>query len=245
MRYHILGDDIQLVEVILDPGESVRAETGAMAYMDGAIRMDTTTGGGILKGLKRLLVGESFFMTEFTNTSHSPAVVAFASPFPGKIVALNLSELGGEFLSQRTSFLAATPDVDISIAFTRRLGAGLFGGEGFILQRLTGQGTVFVTAGGTLVSKTLEAGQELLVDTGCIVGFSASVDYNIRFVGGFKNVLFGGEGLFLARLRGPGHVLLQSLPLSRLADRILAAARHIQGETRRGSGFFETLLSGS
>ncbi|NPA26985.1 MAG: TIGR00266 family protein [Chloroflexi bacterium] len=244
MRYRILGDDIQLVEVALEPGEQVYAETGAMAYMDGQIRMNTTTG-GLIKGLKRLLVGESFFMTEFTNPGPEPAVVAFASPFPGKIVALKLAEVGGTFLSQRTSFLAATRDVDISIAFTRRLGAGLFGGEGFILQKLTGHGLVFLTAGGTLIGKELGPGQELLVDTGCIVGFSATVDYNIRFVGGFKNMLFGGEGLFLARLRGPGHVLLQSLPLSRLADRILAAARHLQGETRRGSGFWQTLLSGT
>ncbi len=251
MRYRILGDDIQLVEIQLAPGETVQSETGAMAYMDADVHMETTTGGGLLKGLKRMLAGESFFVTHFSNPTQRPLVVAFAAAFPGKIVALDLAQVGGAFLAQRSSFLVAGAQVDISIAFTRRFGAGLFGGEGFILQRFEGRGPVFFNAGGTIVERDLAAGEAIRVDTGCIVGFAPTVDYDIQFVKGFKNILFGGEGLFLATLRGPGKVYLQSLPLARLADRILAVARHRRGagETRGMAGFggelFKDLISGS
>lgn len=243
MKYRILGDDIQLVEILLEPGEMVQSETGAMTFMDGDVHMETTTG-GLLKGLKRMLAGEGLFITRFHNPTQRPLSVAFASAFPGKIIPLDLNEVGGAFLAQRTSFLVATSQVDISIAFTRRLGAGLFGGEGFILQRFEGPGLVFLNAGGTIVKKDLAPGEVLRVDTGCIVGFAPTVDYDIQFVKGFKNILFGGEGLFLAVLRGPGRVYLQSLPLSRLADRILSAARSQIGEARGAAGLGGELLKG-
>ncbi len=243
MKYRILGDDIQLVEILLEPGEMVQSETGAMTFMDADVHMETTTG-GLLKGLKRMLAGESLFITRFHNPTQRPLSVAFASAFPGKIIPLDLTQVGGAFLAQRTSFLVATSQVDISIAFTRRLGAGLFGGEGFILQRFEGAGLVFLNAGGTIVEKDLAPGEVLKVDTGCIVGFAPTVDYDIQFVKGFKNILFGGEGLFLAVLRGPGRVYLQSLPLSRLADRILSAARRSVGEARGAAGLGNELLKG-
>lgn len=248
MKYRILGDDIQLVEVLLEPGEMVQAETGAMAFMDADVHMETTTG-GFWKGLKRALAGESLFITRFSNPTHRLLQVAFASAFPGKIIAVDLLQMGGELLAQRASFLVATSQVDISVAFTRRLGAGLFGGEGFILQRFQGPGLVFLNAGGTIVERDLRDGETIKVDTGCIVAFAPTVDYDIQFVRGFKNILFGGEGLFLAVLRGPGKVYLQSLPLSRLADRILSAARRNLGESRGMAGLggelFKDLLSGS
>ncbi len=233
--YTVIGDDLQLVEVHLDPGEGVQAEAGAMLYMTAGVEMQTTTGGGLLKGLKRALAGESFFITTFTNRGREKATVAFAAPYPGKIIPVNLAEVGGEFLCQKDSFLAAASGIDISIAFTRRLGAGLFGGEGFILERLRGDGLTFLHAGGTIIEKHLGPGEHLRVDTGCLVGFAPSVQYDIQFVGGFRNALFGGEGIFLARLTGPGLVYLQSLPFSRLADRIFAAKRSPRGE-RKGVG---------
>jgi len=252
MKFRILGDDIQLVEILLEPGEVVQSETGSMAYMDAAVHMETTTGGGLLKGLKRMLAGESFFVTHFSNLTSRPLIVAFAAAYPGKIIPLDLRQVGGAFLAQRASFLVATDNVDISIAFTRRLGAGLFGGEGFILQRFQGPGQVFFNAGGTIVEKDLRPGEEIRVDTGCIVGFAPSVDYDIQFVKGFKNILFGGEGLFLATLRGPGKVYLQSLPLSRLADRILSAARRggrgggeSRGVAGLGGELLKDIISGS
>ncbi|MCS6908372.1 MAG: TIGR00266 family protein [Anaerolineales bacterium] len=220
IEYKIYGEELQLVEVILDPGEGVQAETGTMTYMENGIQMQTTTGGGIFKGLKRMLTGESFFVTTFYNSDAKPRCVAFAAPYPGSIIPFDLDQFRGEVLCQKDSFLAAAQGVDIDIAFTRKIGAGLFGGEGFILQRLKGDGMVFVHAGGTVIEKELAAGETLRVDTGCIVAFAATVDYDIQFVGGFKNALFGGEGLFLARLTGPGKVYLQSLPFSRLVDRI-------------------------
>lgn len=223
--YKIYGDDLQLVEIELDPGEAVRAEIGTMTYMDAAIDMQTSTGGGFMKGLRRAVTGESFFITSFTNTGRNKARAAFSAPYPGKIIPLDLTALGGTFICQKDSFLCAAKGIEIEVAFTKKLGAGLFGGEGFILQRLTGDGLAFVHAGGTIIERDLAAGETLRVDTGCIVAFGRTVDYDIRFVGGFKNALFGGEGLFLATLTGPGKVYLQSLPLSRLADRILAAAR--------------------
>jgi uncharacterized protein (TIGR00266 family) len=241
--YKIFGDDIQLVEVELDPSEGVRAEAGTMTYMDNSIEMQTGTGGGLLKGLKRAVTGESFFITTFLNNGRDKAKVAFAAPYPGKIIPLDLSQLGGTFLCQRDSFLCAAQGTEIEVAFTKRLGAGLFGGEGFILQRLEGDGLTFVHAGGTIIERTLAAGETLRVDTGCLVAFAPTVDYDIQMVSGFKNVLFGGEGLFLAKLTGPGLVYLQSLPLSRLAGRILAAARFQKtGESKGVAGLGGDIL---
>lgn len=220
--YQVFGDDLQLIEIELDPGEDVRAEAGTMIYMEEGIEMQTSIGGGLLKGLKRTITGESFFITSFINQASKKSKVGFAAPYPGKIIALNLNTLGGKFICQKDSFLCATHGIEIEIAFTKRLGVGLFGGEGFILQRLEGNGLAFVHAGGTIIEKELTPGETLRVDTGCLVAFSITVDYNIKFIGGFKNALFGGEGLFLASLHGPGKVYLQSLPFSRLADRIKA-----------------------
>jgi len=227
--YQIFGDDLQLVEVELDPGEGVRAEVGTMTYMEDGIDMQTGTGGGIFSGLKRMVTGESFFITTFLNNGQGKSHVAFAAPYPGKIVAFDLDTFNGQVLCQKDSFLCAARGTEIEVAFTKRLGAGFFGGEGFILQRLTGNGMVFVHAGGTVIEKNLGAGETLRVDTGCIVAFATTVDYDIQFVGGFKNALFGGEGLFLARLTGPGKVYLQSLPFSRLVDRIKRGITFNQG----------------
>lgn len=234
--YQLLGDDLQIVEIELDPGEAVRAEAGALLYMDDGVRMETGTSGGLLKGLKRRIAGESFFITSFENEGSRKARVAFSAPYPGKAIPLDLAAHGGRFLCQKDAFLCAAADVEVEVAFTKKLGAGLFGGEGFILQRLEGDGLAFCHAGGTVVERDLAAGEVLRVDTGCLVAFSETVDYDIQFQGGFKNALFGGEGLFLARVEGPGLVYLQSLPFSRLADRIVAASRMManQGETSRG-----------
>jgi uncharacterized protein (TIGR00266 family) len=231
--YQVFGDDMQIVEIGLDPGEGVRAEAGAMMYMETGIEMQTNTGGGMFKGFKRMLTGESFFITNFTYQGGSKGHVAFGAPYPGKVLPLDLRSFDGTFTCQKDSFLCAAQGVEIDIAFTKKLGAGLFGGEGFILQRLTGDGMAFVHAGGTLIEKRLNPGESLRVDTGCIVGFSSGVSYDIQLVGGFKNALFGGEGLFMATLQGPGTVYLQSLPFSRLADRILQASR-VGMQTQRG-----------
>ncbi len=232
--YTLHGDDMQLVEIHLDPGEGVQAEAGAMLYMEQGIEMQTGTGGGLFKGFKRMLVGESFFITLFQNRSQQRASVAFSAPYPGKIVPLDLAEAGGEYLCQKDAFLCAAQGIEIEVAFTRRLGTGLFGGEGFILQRLRGDGWAFVHAGGTILERVLGPGEALRVDTGCLVAFAPSVDYDIQFVGGFRNALFGGEGLFLARLTGPGRVYLQSLPFSRLADRIHAVGQRGGGPGESG-----------
>ena len=232
--YKIFGDDMQFVEVELDPGEATVAEAGGMMYMDDGIEMETifgdgspSDGGGILGSLvgagKRLLTGESLFMTVFMNGGGGKKRVAFGAPYPGKIIPIHLAEIGGQLITQKDSFLAAAKGVSIGIAFQRKLGAGLFGGEGFIMQRLDGDGWAFVHAGGTLYERQLAAGETLRVDTGCIVGFQPTVNYDIQLVGGIKSALFGGEGLFFATLKGPGHVWLQSLPLSRLANRIVSA----------------------
>ncbi len=242
--YKIVGDDMQLVEIELDPQEGVRAEVGAMMFMDQGIEMQTTTGGGLFKGFKRMLTGDGFFISTFLNTDNYKRKVAFAAPYPGKIITLDLGKLGGEFLCQKDSFLCAARGIDIDIAFTKKIGAGFFGGEGFILQRLSGEGLAFVQAGGTIVPRELKAGEVLHVDTGCLVGFHPSVDYDIRFVGGFKNALFGGEGLFLVKLTGPGLVYLQSLPFSRLADRIAAATHSNRGESRGVAGMGGSILGG-
>jgi uncharacterized protein (TIGR00266 family) len=212
--------------------------------------MQTGTGGGLLKGFKRAVTGESFFITSFINNGSGRSKVAFAAPYPGKIIPLDLNTLGGSFLCQKDSFLCAAQGVEIEVAFTKRLGAGLFGGEGFILQRLQGNGLTFVNAGGMIIERNLAAGETLRVDTGCLVAFAPSVDYDIQMISGFRNVLFGGEGLFLAKLTGPGLVYLQSLPLSRLADRILAAARFQQvgekkGVAGLGGNILGNIISGS
>lgn len=232
--YRIEGDDMQFVEVELDPGESAVAEAGSMMYMTPGIAMETVFGDGsqqrrgfmdaLVGAGKRLLTGESLFMTVFTNQGQGKQQVAFAAPYPGKILALDLSLLGGELICQKDSFLCAAKGVSIGIAFQRRLGVGLFGGEGFIMQRLQGDGMSFVHAGGALQPLDLKPGQTLRVDTGCLVALQPSVSYDIQMVSGIKTALFGGEGLFFATLTGPGRVWLQSLPLSRLADRIYKAA---------------------
>lgn len=232
--YKIHGDDMQFVEIELDPQEAVVAEAGGMMFMDQDIAMETIFGdgsqknsgfmGALLGAGKRLLTGESLFMTVFQNQGSGKKRVAFGAPYPGKIIPVHLRELGGELITQKDSFLCAAKGVSISIAFQKKLGAGLFGGEGFIMQRLTGDGWAFIHAGGTLFERTLAPGEVLRVDTGCIVGFQPTVDYDIQLVGGVKTALFGGEGLFFATLRGPGKIWLQSLPFSRLAGRIVAAA---------------------
>ena len=232
--YRIYGEEMQYVEIELDPQEGVIAEAGGFMMMDDNIKMETIFGygskqdsslmGKILGAGKRILTGESLFMTAFYNVGIGKKNVSFASPYPGKIVPLDLTEYGGKFICQKDAFLCAAKGVSIGIEFSKRLGRGLFGGEGFIMQKLEGDGMVFVHAGGTLAKKTLQPGEVLRVDTGCIVGFTKDVDYDIEFVGGIKNTIFGGEGLFFAKLQGPGTVYIQSLPFSRLAGRVLAAA---------------------
>lgn len=228
--YKIFGDDLQLVEIELDPGEGVRAETGTMAYMEDGIEMQTGTGGGIFSGVKRMITGESFFITTFLNNAGGKSHVAFSAPYPGKIIVFDLDQFSGNVLCQKDSFLCAARGIEIEVAFTKRMGAGFFGGEGFILQRLSGDGMVFTHAGGTVIEKDLGPGETLKVDTGCIVAFATTVDYDIQFIGGFTNALFGGEGLFLAKLTGPGKVYLQSLPFSRLVDRIKRGITFSQGK---------------
>jgi len=243
--YKIFGDDMQMIEIELDPQEGVRAEVGAMMYMEDGIEMQTSTGGGLFKGFKRMVTGESFFITTYLYNGKGKGHVAFGAPFPGKIIPLELDKLGGKFLCQKDAFLCAAQGIEIEVAFTKKFGAGLFGGEGFILQRLEGEGMAFVHAGGTIIKKELQSGETLRVDTGCLVAFSPSVNYDIQFVGGFKNALFGGEGLFFARLTGPGLIYLQSLPFSRLADRIFAASRFRQvGEQKGVGGIGGNLLGG-
>ena len=249
--FQVFGDDLQFVEVELDPGEAALAEAGSMMYMDDGVAMETIFGdgsgqggSGILGALmgagKRLLTGESLFMTVFQNQGQGKKRVAFGAPYPGKIVPLHLAELGGELICQKDSFLCAAKGVSLGIAFQKRLGVGFFGGEGFIMQRLQGDGWTFVHAGGTILERTLAPGEMLRVDTGCIVAFQPSIHYDIQMVGGIKSALFGGEGLFFATLQGPGRVWLQSLPLSRLAGRIYAAAP----QTGRGGREEGSILGG-
>lgn len=243
--YRIFGDDMQLVEVELDPGEGVRAEAGAMMYMSPGIEMQTNTGGGLFKGFKRMVTGESFFITTFLHNGSGKGHVAFAAPYPGKIIPIDLSLHNGQFLCQKDAFLCAAAGVEVEVAFTKRLGAGFFGGEGFILQRLEGDGLAFLHVGGTVIEKNLAPGETFRVDTGCVAAFETSVDYNIEMVGGFKNALFGGEGLFLATLKGPGKAYLQTLPFSRLADRIMAAAGSAnRGESKGVAGLGGSVLGG-
>jgi uncharacterized protein (TIGR00266 family) len=238
LDYELIGDDLQAVIVTLDPGEMVIAEAGAMMFMEQGIEMNTTLdpnkqGGGMLgklfAGAKRALSGDTFFITTFANGASSRRRVAFSSPFPGKIKPVDLREWNGTIIAQKDSFLCAARGVTVSIAFSRKLGAGFFGGEGFILQRISGDGVAVLHASGAIWETTLAAGETLRVDTGCIVGMEAQVRYDIQMVPGIKTALFGGEGLFFATLTGPGRVLLQTMPFSRLADRIIASAPRAGG----------------
>jgi len=243
--YKIFGAEMQYVEVELDPGEAALAEAGGMMYMENGIEMETIFGdgsqqksgffGALLGAGKRLLTGESLFMTIFINKGSGKRRVAFASPYPGKIVPVDLRLLGGQLICQKDAFLCAAKGVSIGIAFQKRLGVGLFGGEGFIMQKLEGDGLAFVHAGGTLSEKNLAAGELMRVDTGCIVALQPSVTYDIEYVGKIKSALFGGEGLFFATVQGPGKVWLQSLPLSRLAGRLYAAMPQTGGRREEGS----------
>lgn len=232
--YHIYGEEMQYVEIELDPQEIVVAESGSFMMMDNGIKMETIFGDGsqpqsglfdkLLSAGKRVLTGESLFMTAYLNQNNTKSKVSFASPYPGKIIAIDLRHFGGKFICQKDSFLCAAKGVSVGIEFSKKLGRGLFGGEGFIMQKIEGDGMAFVHSGGTLAKKELAAGEVLKVDTGCIIGFTKDVDYDIEFIGGIKNTIFGGEGMFYATLRGPGTVYIQSLPFSRLADRIIASA---------------------
>jgi uncharacterized protein (TIGR00266 family) len=240
--YEIKGQELQFVEVELDPGESAVAEAGAMVWKDASIEMTTVFGNGagqeggfmgkLLSAGKRLVTGESLFTTVFTHNGTGKARVAFGAPVPGTILPLRLADLGGTLICQKDSFLAAAKGVEIGIHFQKRILTGLFGGEGFIMQKLEGDGWVFVQMGGTLIERDLRPGEELHVDTGCIAAFTPSVDFDVIGAGGIKSALFGGEGLFFARLRGPGRVWIQSLPFARLAGRMLAAAMPGGGQNR-------------
>ena len=240
--YELRGDDFQAVLITLDTGESVRAEPGSMMWMEDGIEMDTSTGGGIMSGIKRKIAGESFFITSFTNSSSSPSTVGFAADYPGKILPVDLAR--GAILCQRDAYLCSAHGIEVTLAFSKRLGAGFFGGEGFILQKLTGHGLAFIHAGGHIIERDLEAGERLRIDTGCIVGFEESVDYNIEMVKGVKTMLFGGEGLFMATLRGPGKCWVQTTPFSRFANRVLSAAGGSKGQHRRGGGLLGQVLQG-
>jgi uncharacterized protein (TIGR00266 family) len=242
--YEIFGDDMQIVEVELDPGETVIAEAGAMNYMEDGISFQARMGDGsqaeegvmskLLNVGKRVLTGESIFLTHFTNDGQGKKRVSFAAPYPGKIIPIDLSKVGGELFCQKDAFLAAALGTEVGIAFTQRLGTGFFGGEGFILQRLRGDGKAFIHAGGTVIQKKLD-NSRLRVDTGCLVAFTQGIDYDIERAGSLKSMFFGGEGIFLATLSGTGLVLLQSLPFSRMADRILSHAPSAGG-SRKGEG---------
>ncbi len=248
--YEIFGNDMQIVEVELDPGETVVAEAGAMNYMDDGIQYEAHMGDGseadqgmmgkLLGAGKRMLTGESIFITHFTNHGSGKRRVAFAAPYPGKILPVDLSSIGGTITCQKDAFLCAALGTKISIAFQKRLGAGFFGGEGFILQQLQGDGKAFIHAGGSIIKKKLQ-GETLFVDTGCLVAFTEGIDYDIQRAGNLKSMFFGGEGLFLARLSGTGQVLLQSLPFSRLADRVLQHAPSAGGSDRGEGSVLGTL----
>jgi uncharacterized protein (TIGR00266 family) len=230
--YKIYGEEMQYVEIELDPHETAIAEAGAFMMMDETIQMETIFGDGrqtsqgffgkLLTAGKRVLTGESLFMTAFTNMGYGKSKVSFASPYPGKIIPLDLNMLGGKMICQKDAFLGAAKGVDVGIEFQRKLGTGLFGGEGFIMQKLEGDGMAFVHAGGHVMHRDLQFNEVLKIDTGCIVAFTPTVHYDIQFVGGIKNTIFGGEGLFFATLRGPGRVWIQSLPISRLASKIIS-----------------------
>ncbi|MDB0602840.1 TIGR00266 family protein [Tenacibaculum maritimum] len=243
--YRIYGEEMQYVEIELDPREGVLAESGSFMMMDDEIGMNTIFGDGsnqekgllgkIFSAGKRILTGESLFMTVFTNNGHDKKQVSFASPYPGKIIPIDLTAFNGKFICQKDAFLCAAKGVSIGIEFSKKIGRGLFGGEGFIMQKMEGDGLGFIHAGGTMAKKVLSSGEVLKVDTGCIVGFTHDIEYDIEFVGGIKNTIFGGEGLFFATLKGPGTVYIQSLPFSRLAGRVLAMAPSNSGDRGEGS----------
>jgi len=252
--YEIFGTEMQYVEVELDPGEAAIGEAGSMMYMQDSISLETIFGdgthqGGIFGKLlgagKRLLTGESLFMTIYSNQGTAKRRVAFAAPYPGKIVPIDLSKIGGTFICQKDAFLCAARGVSVGIAFQRKLGAGFFGGEGFIMQKLEGDGLAFIHAGGTLMKRDLAPGERLRVDTGCLVGMQPSVNYDIEYVGKIKTALFGGEGLFFATLQGPGTIYLQSLPLSRMASRIFAAAPQTGSGNREQGSILGGVLGGA
>lgn len=248
IEFEIFGDDMQYVEIELDPGEAAIGEAGAMMMMEQGIEMDTIFGDGsheqansgflgkLVGAGKRLITGESLFTTVFHNQGIGKKRVAFAGPYPGKIIPINLAQLGGQFICQKDAFLCAARGVSLGIAFQRKIGVGLFGGEGFIMQKLEGDGLAFVHAGGTLAKRTLQAGETLKIDTGCVVGYEATVDFDIQYVGKLKSAIFGGEGLFFAQLKGPGTIWIQSLPISRLAGRILAYTPQTVGSKSKGEG---------
>jgi uncharacterized protein (TIGR00266 family) len=252
--YHIYGEEMQYVEVELDPQETAVAEAGSFMMMEEGIQMETIFGDGsrpqsglmgkLFSAGKRLLTGESLFMTTYTNVGQGKKKVSFASPYPGKIIPLDLHQLGNRIICQKDSFLCAAKGVAISIEFQKKLGTGLFGGEGFIMQKLEGDGMAFVHAGGHVLQKELQPGELLKIDTGCIVAFTNHVDYDIQFVGGIKNTLFGGEGVFFATLRGPGTVWIQTLPISRLAGRILSYGTYKRKEEGSILGGIGNMLDG-
>ena len=254
--YQICGHEMQFVEIELDPGESAIAEAGAMMFKDACIQMDTAFGDGskassgffgkIGAAGRRLVTGENLFITVFSHQGQGKARVAFAAPYPGTILPFHLAEMGGQIIAQKDSFLCAARGVSIGIFFQRKIMTGLFGGEGFVMQKLDGDGLAFVHAGGTLAERTLAPGEVLRVDTGCVVGFQPSIDFDIQYVGKLKSAIFGGEGLFFATLRGPGKVWLQSLPISRLAGRVLAYAPRASGGREEGSilGILGNVLDG-
>jgi uncharacterized protein (TIGR00266 family) len=252
--YRIFGEEMQYVEIELDPNETAIAEPGAFMMMDDGITMETLFGDGsqqqgglfskLLNAGKRVLVGENLFMTAFTNIDTGKRHVSFASPYPGKIIPIDLQQLGNKVICQKDAFLCAAKGVSVGIEFQKRLGTGLFGGEGFIMEKLEGDGMAFLHACGHVLQRDLRAGEILKIDTGCIVGFTATVDYDIQFVGGIKNSIFGGEGLFFANLRGPGTVWIQTLPISRLAGRILQYATTSRREEGSVLGGLGNLLDG-
>ncbi|GMV78170.1 MAG: TIGR00266 family protein [Chitinophagaceae bacterium] len=252
--YKIFGEEMQYVEVELDPNETAIAEPGAFMMMDDGIQLETIMGDGsqqhtgilgkLLGAGKRLLVGESLFMTTFSNISSTKKFVSFASPYPGKIIMLDLLRLGGKIICQKDAFLCAAKGVSIGIEFQKKLGVGLFGGEGFIMEKLEGDGLAFMHASGYVQERDLQPGELIKIDTGCIVGFTSTIQYDIQFIGGIKNTIFGGEGLFFATLRGPGKVWIQSLPISRLAGRILAYGTYKRKEEGSVLGGLGNLLDG-
>lgn len=252
--YRIIGEEMQYVEVELDPNETAIAESGSFMMMDDGIQMQTIFGDGskpqqgflgkLMSAGKRVLTGESLFMTTFTNVGQGKKKVSFASPYPGKIIAMDLMEMGGKLIAQKDSFLCAAKGVTVGIEFQRKLGTGLFGGEGFIMQKLEGDGMCFVHAGGHVFERILEPGELLRIDTGCVVAYTQTIDYDIQFVGGIKNTLFGGEGLFFATLRGPGKVWIQTLPISRLAGRILTYGTYKRKEEGSILGGLGNVLDG-
>ncbi|MBI2722158.1 MAG: TIGR00266 family protein [Bacteroidetes bacterium] len=250
--YKLMGEEMQCVEVELDPQEAVIAEPGSFMMMTDGIQMETMFGDGNEKGImgklfsagKRMLTGENLFMTIYSNISSQKRQVTFAAPYSGKIIPMNLSKLGGKIICQKDSFLCAAKGVSVGIEFQKKLGTGLFGGEGFIMQKLEGDGMAFVHSGGHVIEKELQSGDMLKIDTGCIVAFTSSINYDIQFVGGIKNTIFGGEGMFYAVLRGPGKVWIQTLPISRLASRILSYGRGARKEEGSILGGLGNLLDG-